>query len=138
MSPDGRSYSYDEKAAGFGRGDGAACLLIKRLDHAIRDGDPIHALIRSSACNHSGRSEGITMPSGKAQQVLLREVHEVVGLNPLHTPVVEGHGTGTQAGDPIEAGGFANILAKDRTSANPLYIGSIKSNFGYVYRVFFT
>ncbi|RYP74772.1 hypothetical protein DL769_003946 [Monosporascus sp. CRB-8-3] len=98
LSPDGRSYSYDHKAAGFGRGEGAACLLVKRMDHAVREGDPIHAVIRGSACNHVGRSEGITMPRS----------------------------------DPIEAGAFSSVLAKERTSTNPLYIGSLKSNFGHL------
>nr|APX43987.1 polyketide synthase [Pestalotiopsis microspora] len=132
LSADGRSYSYDEKASGFGRGEGAACLLIKRLDDAIRDGDPVHALIRSSACNHGGRSDGITMPNGVAHRKLLRTVHEVVGLDPSHTPVVEGHGTGTNAGDPIEAGAFAAVLGQGRSASNPIYIGSIKSNFGHL------
>ncbi|KAG8415739.1 polyketide synthase [Metarhizium acridum] len=132
LSSHGRSYSYDEKAAGFGRGEGAACLLIKRIDDAIRDGDPIHAVIRSSACNHGGRSEGITMPNGVAHRELLRTVHEKAGLDPSQTPVVEGHGTGTAAGDPIEAGAFAAVLGKDRTSSNPIYIGSVKSNFGHL------
>lgn len=89
LSAHGRSYSYDEKASGFGRGEGAACLLVKRVDDAIRDGDPIHAVIRSSACNHGGRSEGITMPNGTAHRKLLWDVHEAVGLNPAETPVVE-------------------------------------------------
>lgn len=99
LSAHGRSYSYDEKASGFGRGEGAACLLIKLVEDAIRDGDPIHAVIRSSACNHGGRSDGaITMPNGSAHQKLLRAVHTTVGLNPADTPVVEGHGTGTYVG----------------------------------------
>ncbi|KAF2136192.1 uncharacterized protein K452DRAFT_302958 [Aplosporella prunicola CBS 121167] len=132
LSAHGRSYSYDEKASGFGRGEGAACLLIKRVDDAIRDGDPIHAVIRSSACNHGGRSEGITMPNGIAHRKLLLAVHEAVGLSPSDTPVVEGHGTGTAAGDPIEAGAFAAVLAKERSSSNPIYIGSVKSNFGHL------
>lgn len=89
LSEQGRSYSYDEKASGFGRGEGAACLFIKRLDDAIRDGDPVHALIRSSACNHGGRSDGITMPNGIAHRKLLQTVHEIVGLDPSQTPVVE-------------------------------------------------
>ncbi|KAL9617354.1 MAG: hypothetical protein Q9160_007842 [Pyrenula sp. 1 TL-2023] len=83
------SFSYDEKASGFGRGEGAACLLIKRIDDAIRDGDPVHAVIRSSACNHGGRSEGITMPNEEAHRKLLLAVHESVGLSPSETPVVE-------------------------------------------------
>lgn len=77
------------KGTGFGRGEGAACLLLKRMDDAIRDGDPIHALIRSSAWNHGGRSEGITMPSGIAHRKLLRAVHEAAGVDPSQTPVVE-------------------------------------------------
>lgn len=89
LSNHGRSYSYDEKATGFGRGEGAACMLIKRMDDAIRDGDPIHAVIRSTACNHSGRSGGITMPSGLAQEKLLWAVHDAAGLDPSETPVVE-------------------------------------------------
>lgn len=89
LSEHGRSYSYDEKASGFGRGEGAACLFIKRLDDALRDGDPVHALIRSTACNHSGRTEGITMPNGLAQQDLLWAVHNAAGLDPSDTPVVE-------------------------------------------------
>ncbi|KAI0197163.1 putative polyketide synthase [Xylaria flabelliformis] len=132
LSAQGRSYSYDEKASGFGRGEGAACLLIKRMDDAIRDGDPIHAVIRGSACNHGGRSEGITMPNGVAHRKLLLAVHEAAGLDPSRTPVVEGHGTGTAAGDPIEAGAFTAVLAKNRTAENPIYIGSIKSNFGHL------
>ncbi|KAI1147950.1 putative polyketide synthase [Nemania diffusa] len=132
LSSQGRCYSYDEKASGFGRGEGAACLLLKRMDHAIRDGDPIRSIIRSSACNHGGRSEGITMPNGVAHRKLLLAVHEAAGLDPSKTPVVEGHGTGTPAGDPIEAGAFTAVLAKDRTAENPLYIGSVKSNIGHL------
>ncbi|XXH02126.1 polyketide synthase [Hypoxylon texense] len=132
LSVQGRSYSYDSKAQGFGRGEGAACLLIKRMDDAVRDGDPIHAVIRSSACNHGGRTEGITMPNGIAHRKLLLAAHEAAGLNPSETPVVEGHGTGTAAGDPIEAGAFTAVLAKERTASNPIYIGSIKSNFGHL------
>ncbi|KAL2145167.1 hypothetical protein VTI28DRAFT_7803 [Corynascus sepedonium] len=132
LSVHGRSYSYDHKASGFGRGEGAACMLIKPLEDAIAAGDPIHAIIRNSACNHGGRSEGITMPNGVAHRELLMSVHQGVGLNPRDTAIVEGHGTGTAAGDPIEAGAFTAVLAKDRTEANPIYIGSVKSNFGHL------
>lgn len=132
LSPEGKCFSYDAKASGFGRGEGAACLLIKRLADAIKCGDPIHAVIRNSACSHSGRSEGITMPSRAAQEKLLLRAHEEIGLSPSETPVVEGHGTGTKVGDPIEAGAFATVLASERTPSNPLYIGSLKSNFGHL------
>ncbi|KAH5755460.1 hypothetical protein HBI88_210740 [Parastagonospora nodorum] len=132
LSEHGRSYSYDTKASGFGRGEGAACLLLKRYDDAIRDGDPIQALILSTACNHSGRSDGITMPNGLAQQKLLWAVHNAAGVDPSDTPVVEGHGTGTAVGDPIEAGAFTAVLARNRTASNPIYLGSLKSNFGHL------
>ncbi|CAM1509651.1 Fc.00g033900.m01.CDS01 [Cosmosporella sp. VM-42] len=132
LSPEGKSFSYDARASGFGRGEGGACLLIKRLDDALKCGDPIQAVIRNSACNHGGRSEGITMPRRSAQEKLLLRVHREVGLNPFETPVVEGHGTGTKVGDPIEAGSFTTVLARERTSSNPLYIGSLKSNFGHL------
>lgn len=89
MSGDGRSYSYDSKASGFGRGEGGACLFLKTLDDAIRDGDPIQAVIRSSACNHGGRSDGITMPNGMAHRKLLRRVHEAANLDPSDTAVIE-------------------------------------------------
>lgn len=89
LSPEGRCFSYDSKASGFGRGEGAACLLVKRLEDAIADGDPIHAVIRNTACNHSGRSEGITMPSRAAQERLLLRVHNDIGLSPSETPIVE-------------------------------------------------
>lgn len=89
LSSEGISFSYDAKASGFGRGEGAACLLVKRLEDAIRCGDPVHAIIRNSACSHSGRSEGITMPRRSAQEQLLRRVHQDVGLDPSATAVVE-------------------------------------------------
>ena len=89
LSPEGKSFSYDAKASGFGRGEGAAFLIIKNLADAVSNGDPIHAVIRNSACNHSGRSEGITMPRRIAQEKLLQQVHEEIGLNPSDTGVVE-------------------------------------------------
>ena len=72
------------------------------------------------------------MPRRSAQEALLQRVHEDAGLDPADTPVVEGHGTGTQVGDPIEAGAFYTVLARERTPSNPLYIGSLKSNFGHL------
>ncbi|RYP73400.1 hypothetical protein DL771_003668 [Monosporascus sp. 5C6A] len=110
LSPEGKSFSYDARASGFGRGEGGACLLMKRLDDAIKCGDPIHAVIRNSACNHGGRSDGITMPSRSAQEKLLLRVHREVGLNPTETPVVEGHGTGTKVGHLEGASGVLGMI----------------------------
>ncbi|KAF2725988.1 thiolase-like protein, partial [Polychaeton citri CBS 116435] len=130
LSPDGKCYSYDSRANGFGRGEGGACLILKRLDDAIAAGDPIHSVIRHTVGNHSGRTRGITMPSQPAQEDVLLRVHREVGLEPSETSYVEGHGTGTQVGDPIDAGAIANVVGKDRT--DPVYIGSLKSNFGHL------
>ncbi|MCJ1251296.1 hypothetical protein MMC30_008528 [Trapelia coarctata] len=130
LSPDGKCYSYDSRGNGFGRGEGGACLILKRLDDAIAAGDSIHAVIRNTVGNHSGRTRGITMPSQQAQEDVLLRVHTEVDLEPSDTTFVEGHGTGTQVGDPIDAGAVANVVAKDR--ADPVYIGSLKSNFGHL------
>lgn len=130
LSPDGKCYSYDSRGNGFGRGEGGACLILKRLDDAIEAGDSIHAVIRHTIGNHSGRTRGITMPSQPAQEDVLLRVHTEIGLEPSDTMAVEGHGTGTQVGDPIDAGAVANVIAKGRT--DPVYIGSLKSNFGHL------
>ncbi|GIZ47021.1 hypothetical protein CKM354_001012200 [Cercospora kikuchii] len=131
LSPEGRSYSYDTKASGFGRGDGAACLLLKPLRKAILDNDPIQAIVANTACNHGGRTDGITVPSSNAQIGLMRRVHEEIGWNPAETTVVEGHGTGTLVGDPIEARSVATVFGADRSPGNPIFLGSIKSNIGH-------
>nr|ALQ32754.1 putative polyketide synthase [Fusarium avenaceum] len=131
LSPDGKCFSYDVRANGFGRGEGASCLILKRLDEAIEAGDFIHAVIRNSAVNHSGRTRGITMPSQAAQEELLWRVHQQAGLNPADTDVVEGHGTGTPVGDPIDAAAAANVVGRDRQ--DKVYIGSVKSNFGHLH-----
>ncbi|KAI1431432.1 putative polyketide synthase [Xylaria sp. CBS 124048] len=130
LSPDGKCYSYESKANGFGRGEGASCLILKRLDDAVEAGDAIHAIIRNTATNHSGRTRGITMPSQRAQEELLTQLHAEIGVRPADTDVVEGHGTGTQVGDPIDAGAVAEVIAKEREEK--VYIGSLKSNFGHL------
>ncbi|KAK8023284.1 Compactin diketide synthase mokB [Apiospora marii] len=128
----GKSFAYDSRASGFGRGEGGGCLIIKPLSDAIACGDPVRAIIRSSACNHSGRTQGITMPSQMAQQRLLARLHESVGLDPGDTAFVEGHGTGTKAGDPIDAGAVMNVIANSTAHKDMTYIGSAKSNFGHL------
>ncbi|KAK8074288.1 hypothetical protein PG994_005187 [Apiospora phragmitis] len=132
LSPEGKSFSYDSRAAGFGRGEGGGYLIVKPLSDAVGRGDPVRAIIRGTACNHSGQSKGITMPSQAAQERLLVKLHESAGLSPRDTTFVEGHGTGTQAGDPIDAGAIAAVVAKEASSSNPTYLGSVKSNFGHL------
>ncbi|PKX89349.1 putative polyketide synthase [Aspergillus novofumigatus IBT 16806] len=132
LSPDGRCYTFDEEANGYARGEGIGCLILKPLKDAIRDKDPIRAVIRGSGSNQDGRTPGITLPSGASQEALIRHVYSMAGLHPHDTEFVETHGTGTQAGDPIETGALARVFCADRNSDKPLRIGSIKTNVGHL------
>ncbi|KAI1133192.1 putative polyketide synthase [Nemania abortiva] len=132
LSPEGKCFSYDAQASGYGRGEGVACIIIKRLSDAVACGDPVRSLIINSASNHSGRTQGISVPGRASQEKLLLTLHQEIGLDPGDTPFVEGHGTGTLVGDPIEAGSISTVIAKNRSPSNPLYIGSVKSNIGHL------
>ncbi|KAL2807721.1 hypothetical protein BJX63DRAFT_61499 [Aspergillus granulosus] len=132
LGPDGRSYTFDHRGKGYGRGEGVATLLLKPLDAAIRDGDPIRAVIRETALNQDGKTATITSPSQEAQEDLIRTTYRNAGLNPLQTAYVEAHGTGTRTGDPIEAGAIGAVLGKGRSTDHPLWIGSVKSNVGHL------
>jgi acyl transferase domain-containing protein len=94
LGPDGKSYTFDSRANGYGRGEGSATIILKRLDDAIRDGDPIRAVIRGSAVNQDGKTETITSPSQEAQEELIRMCYRNAGLDPSQTTYFEAHGTG--------------------------------------------
>ncbi|KAL5355510.1 hypothetical protein BJX96DRAFT_184127 [Aspergillus floccosus] len=132
LSPDGRCHTFDEKANGYARGEGVGCVILKPLYDALRDNDPIRAIIRGSASNQDGRTPGITLPSGASQEALIRSVYKRAGLDPSETEFVETHGTGTQAGDPIETGALGKVFAENRDPYRPLRIGSIKTNIGHL------
>ncbi|KAI0432409.1 putative polyketide synthase [Xylaria sp. FL1042] len=134
LSPDGRSYAFDARANGYGRGEGVAALVIKRLSDALAANDPIRAVIRETALNQDGKTDTITTPSGAAQVELMRECYRRAGLDPRGTQYFEAHGTGTQAGDPIEAGAMAAIFSGGEgrdNEAHFLRIGSVKTNIGH-------
>ncbi|KAK8023336.1 hypothetical protein PG991_006575 [Apiospora marii] len=134
LSPDGRSYAFDSRANGYGRGEGVATLVIKRLSDALAANDPIRAVIRETALNQDGKTDTITTPSGAAQVELMRECYRRAGLDPRGTQYFEAHGTGTPAGDPIEAGAMAAIFgdgAGREDRENYLRIGSVKTNVGH-------
>ncbi len=130
LSPDGRSYTYDSRANGYGRGEGVACVLLKPLAKAIEDGDTIRAVIRNTGVNQDGKTPGITFPSSKAQAALIKRVYEQAGLNPRDTSYVEAHGTGTQAGDPIEASALFEVFGRDRE--DNITVGCLKTNIGHL------
>ncbi|KAL9112718.1 MAG: hypothetical protein Q9227_003021 [Pyrenula ochraceoflavens] len=131
LSPDGVSRSFDSKANGFSRGEGFGAVVLKRLDDAIKEGDTIRAVIRATGTNSSGRTPGITQPSGTAQAALVRRIYRESGVDPASTTFFEAHGTGTPVGDLFEARAIHEGLD---TSLNrePLYIGAVKSNIGHL------
>lgn len=129
--PGGKSYSFDERAQGYGRGEGVACIVLKPLEDALRDGDPIRAVIRETGMNQDGRTQTITTPSPQAQQDLINSCYERAGLDPRDTSYVEAHGTGTIAGDKIELGAIGATIGKGRTVEDPVHVGSVKANFGH-------
>jgi acyl transferase domain-containing protein len=132
LSPDGRSYSYDERANGYARGEGVVTILIKPLDKALRDGDCLRGIIRGIGLNQDGKTPGITHPSQSQQAALIRKVYERAGLDPNETSYVETHGTGTQVGDVIEAKALYEAFGRTRNNAEPLLVGSIKTNIGHL------
>lgn len=132
LSPDSRCYAFDSRANGFVRGEGAGIVILKPLSLAKRDHDHIYSLILSTGSNQDGHSEALMYPSLSGQEELLRDVYSRSGIYPGEVRYVEAHGTGTQAGDPIEAMALGNILGQDSNRAEPLIIGSIKTNIGHL------
>ncbi|KAI0014683.1 putative polyketide synthase [Xylariomycetidae sp. FL0641] len=146
LSPDGRSRMWDQDANGYARGDGVACIVLKTLSAALQDGDHIECVLRETGINQDGATPGITMPSALAQEALIRRTYVRAGLDlgrPSDRPqYFEAHGTGTPAGDPVEAEAvyktfftcergqpYENPLALGR--GHPLYVGSIKTVLGH-------
>ncbi|KAL2755347.1 hypothetical protein ACRALDRAFT_1033350 [Sodiomyces alcalophilus JCM 7366] len=133
LSPEGISHTFDHRANGYGRGEGIACLVVKRLSDALRDGDNIRAVVRATGANADGKTPGITQPSSLSQAELIGSTYKAAGLDLTGTQYFECHGTGTPVGDPIELEALATTFGAARTEAGlgPLYIGSIKPNVGH-------
>ena len=132
LSPDGSCKTFDAAADGYVRGEGAGMVVLKRLSDALADGDPILAVIRSAAINQDGRSSGLTVPNGSAQQALIRQALESAGMKPTDIDYIEAHGTGTALGDPIELEALGAVFGKARKGSDPLWIGSVKTNMGHL------
>ncbi|KAI0141789.1 putative hybrid NRPS/PKS enzyme [Xylariaceae sp. FL1272] len=138
LSPTGRSRMWDKDADGYARGEGTAAIIMKKLSDAIADGDHIESIIRETGTNQDGRTPGLTMPSSEAQSALIDITYKRAGLDPVNNArdrpqYFEAHGTGTQAGDPREAGAIYQAFGRHiPASETPLYVGSIKTVIGHL------
>jgi 1-acyl-sn-glycerol-3-phosphate acyltransferase len=132
LSVDGRCKAFDVSGNGYVRSEGAGAVLLKPLDAAVADGDPIYAVIAGSAVNQDGHSAGLTVPNEASQQAMLRASLRQAGIAPAEVQYVEAHGTGTAVGDPIEARAIGGVFSTGRPDAEPLRLGSVKTNIGHL------
>lgn len=139
LSKTGRCKSFDQSADGYTRGEGSGAVLLKPLSKAMRDGDHIYALVRSTAVNHNGHAKTLTSPNAKAQAELIYSAYSKVGIKPEQIGYIEAHGTGTPIGDPIEIEGLKSAFSmlykhyNEKFDGKPYcYIGAVKANIGHL------
>ncbi|KAI1499776.1 polyketide synthase [Biscogniauxia marginata] len=128
LSPTSTCHTFDASADGYGRAEAVSAVYLKPLSAALKDGDKIWSVIRSTAINANGRTPGITQPSSKMQEAVIRKAYTNAGLSFAETDYIECHGTGTAVGDPMEVDGLQNCFGPRDW---PLMIGSVKSNLGH-------
>jgi len=128
LSPQGRCATFDAAADGFVRGEGAGVVVLKRLTDAVRDADPVLAVVRGSAVNQDGRSNGVTAPNTAAQCDVIADALRSGDVAPESVNYVEAHGTGTMLGDPIE---FEALAATYGRGDGECALGAVKTNIGH-------
>ncbi|HET9528579.1 MAG TPA: SDR family NAD(P)-dependent oxidoreductase [Pyrinomonadaceae bacterium] len=131
LSPEGKCMTFDNRANGFVPGEGVGVVVLKSLPAALRDGDHIYGVVRSSGTNQDGRTNGITAPSTISQTELELAVYRKGNINPETISFVEAHGTGTKLGDPIEIEALTNAFRKYTDKKQYCAIGSVKTNIGH-------
>jgi acyl transferase domain-containing protein len=128
-APDGRCKPFRRDADGIGRGEGVAAVVLRRLDDALSDGQPIYAVVKSSVINHDGRSNGITAPNRRSQVALMRRALQLAEVEADQIAFIEAHGTGTTLGDMIEVSALGDVHKERRDE--PCLLGSAKGNIGH-------
>ena len=131
LAPNGRCKTFDADAEGYVRGEGVGIVILKRLSDAIKNNDNILAIIKSSAVNQDGKTNGLTAPNSLSQAAVIKEALKKAKLSPEDIGFIETHGTGTILGDPIEIQALGMVM-KNRTKDNPCYLGAAKSNIGHL------
>jgi myxalamid-type polyketide synthase MxaB len=131
MSPDGRCKSFSADANGYVRGEGAGIILLKPLSQARADGDRIYAVIRATAVNQDGLTNGLPAPNLKAQEEVLRDAYQQAGIFPHQVDYIEAHGTGTKLGDAVELQALGAVIGQNRPQNGYCAIGSVKTNIGH-------
>ncbi|MFC7918233.1 type I polyketide synthase, partial [Streptomyces sp. NPDC057386] len=132
LSPDGRCHAFDSRANGYVRGEGGAVVVLKPLSAALADGDRVYSVILGGAVNNDGGGEGLTVPSARAQEDVVRLACARAGVAPAEVQYVELHGTGTPVGDPVEAAALGAALGAGRDEEHRLLVGSAKTNIGHL------
>ncbi len=131
LSPNGVIRPFDKRADGYVRSEGGGVLILKALDKAVRDGNRILAVIRSTAVNNDGHSRNFVSPNKEAQSALIRKALEKAGLEPGDIDCIEAHGTGTPVGDPLELQAISDVFNK-KSRKRKIYVGSVKGNTGHL------
>ncbi|MCP5170255.1 MAG: AMP-binding protein [Hahellaceae bacterium] len=137
MAADGRCKTFDDHADGYVRGEGCGALILKPLSAALRDGNPVLALVKGSGVNQDGRSNGLTAPNGPSQSQVIRQALAAAQVAAAEVSYVEAHGTGTPLGDPIEIQALHEVYGVARgtsaeSTSDKLWVGSVKTNIGHL------
>ncbi|MGZ5431807.1 MAG: SDR family NAD(P)-dependent oxidoreductase [Thermoanaerobaculia bacterium] len=131
LSPEGRCYTFDQRANGFVPGEGVGVVVLKRLADAERDQDIIHGVVEGWGTNQDGKTNGITAPNPESQTRLMRDVYDKYAIDPANIQLIEAHGTGTKLGDPIEVEALKASFQHHAREKHSCALGSVKSNIGH-------